>query len=112
MLYSARALNLFLALWLVFSLVVWPHSEVHTVNALIVATLVGLVAFAGSVIPKMRFANVALGLWLVLSVWLLPAGGVNTLINSLLVGFGILVTALIPNELPRHYFDDGWPLRR
>jgi len=113
MLYSARSLNVFLAGWLVFSLVVWPHTPVETMNLAIVGALVGLVAFAGGAFPKARYVNLALGAWLLLSVWLLPThAGTLGIVNSLLVGFGVLVTALIPNELPRHYYDDGWPVRR
>lgn len=112
MLYSARSLNVFLAAWLVFSLVVWPHGPVATWNSVILAVLIGLVAFAGSAIPKVHFVNAALGAWLVLSVFLLPVDRTDSVVNQLLVGFGVLVTALIPNELPKHYYDDGWPVRR
>jgi SPW repeat len=102
---SARSVNAFLGIWLVLSLVVWPHELAQRTNSLIVGGLVTSIAFVGVALPWARWINAALGAWLVASIWVLHTTRVDTFWNTLLVGAGIFVIAMLPNALPRHFLD-------
>jgi len=88
----ARAVTFAAGLWLVLSAYLWGHSPTQQVNALVcgVAALLFTVLAVG--FPLLRFLNMLLGAWLVLSVFRLPHAGALTLVNNLAVGL-LLVLA-------------------
>lgn len=104
---SARCINAFLGIWLVLSLVVWPHEPAQRTNSLILGGLVASIAFLGAAIPWARFVNAALGAWLVASVWVLGTMRSDTFWNTLLVGVGIVAIAMVPTTLPRNFLDES-----
>jgi hypothetical protein len=103
---SARSVNVFLGIWLVLSLAVWPHEPAQHTNSLIVGALVASIAFASVALPWARFLDAALGAWLVASIWVLHTTRADTLWNTLLVGVGIFVVSLLPASLPSHFLDE------
>ena len=103
---SARCINAFLGIWLVLSLMVWPHEIAQRTNSLILGGLVTSIAFLGAAIPWARWVNAALGAWLVASIWVLGTTRVDTFWNTLLVGVGIFVIAMLPNTLPERFLDE------
>jgi hypothetical protein len=103
---SARCINAFLGIWLVLSLVVWPHELAQQTNSLILGGLVTSIAFLGAALPWARWMNAALGAWLVASIWVLGTTRGDTFWNTLLVGVGIIAIAMLPNNLPRRFLDE------
>jgi hypothetical protein len=103
---SARSVEVFLGIWLMLSVGVWPHEAAQHTSSLLVGAIVTGVAFVAAVIPKVRWVNVALGAWLVASIWVLPTMRTDTRWNTLLVGLGLMALAFIPNSMPSHFLDE------
>jgi hypothetical protein len=84
---GARAMNLSVAMWLFLSAFLWPHGRPQTINAWAVAILAVTAALAGlDAHPRARYVSVALGLWLIVSSFLLHPTSPVTAINHVLVG--------------------------
>jgi hypothetical protein len=102
---SLRLLNAVLGAWLFASGSGWMTvSRFHRVNALVVGSLAVVVAIAGvSGVRHARYANAALGAWLILSVVVTPWPGSLTFWNHLVVGFLLTLFGLAarPRELRR-----------
>jgi hypothetical protein len=95
----ARLFNVVLGLWLFISTFVWPHTMPQAANAALVGLFIALTALsAWSTRPprKLRFANVALALWLLVSIAAFPTRVTATKINSGVVGVLVLALALVP----------------
>jgi hypothetical protein len=103
---SARSVDAFLGIWLMLSLGVWPHEPAQHTSSLLVGGLITAVSFMSAVVQSIRWINVALGAWLVASIWVLPTWRADTLWNTLLVGLGVIAVALLPNSLPSHFLDE------
>jgi hypothetical protein len=73
--------------WIFLSMVFWRHSPEHMANA----GMVGLFSVVGGVMAYRghiwaRWIVAALAIWLLASVWLLPRGSVEMVVNHLTVG--------------------------
>ena len=100
----ARALNGFLGLWLFLSAFLWNQTPAQRWNSWVVGALAVTAALAGmSGVRWGRYLNVALGGWLILVAILLGHRRVVVFWNDLLVGFVMVLFALVatPSDLRR-----------
>jgi hypothetical protein len=93
----ARTANLLLAGWLVVSAFAWD-AGVPRVNAAVVAYLVFVFTLVATAFDGVRALNTLLGLWLLASVWLLPAARALMRWNTALVALGVLLLSLVSNR--------------
>lgn len=101
---AARIANTVLGLWLFISIFVWPHTPAQAVNAAIVGLFVALTALsAWSTGPRLRLrlANTAFGMWLLVSVVAFPTWVIATQINSAIVGVLVFALSLVPQSPDR-----------
>lgn len=95
----ARIVNTVLGVGLFVTVFLWPHTTAQTVNATLVGLFVALTALSAlSTGPRsrLRMANAALALWLLVSIVAFPTLSVATHITSAVVGLLVLVLALLP----------------
>jgi hypothetical protein len=79
-----------LAFWLFLSTFLWPHPRFQVVNSWLVAfAVMFVVMIAISAVPRARFLNAALGLWLAASALLTMASDRFTSIHNLIVGLAL-----------------------
>lgn len=90
--YAASAV----ATWLLLSAFLWPHGEAQRVNTWVVGMLMLVVSFSAAVVPRMRFANTVLAVWLFFSTIVL-GGYTATVANNLIVAAVVFVLSLIPS---------------
>ncbi len=93
----ARTANLLLGAWLVFSAIAWDGGAPR-VNAAVVGYLVFVFALLATTLDGMRALTTALGLWLVVSVWLVPASSEAMRWNTGLVGAAVALLSLISSR--------------
>lgn len=93
----ARTANLLLGAWLVFSAFAWDRGAPR-VNAALVGYLVFVFALLATALDGVRALTFALGLWLVVSVWLLPAATEAMRWNTGLVGLAVLLLSLVSSR--------------
>ncbi len=83
----ASVADIVLGIWLLFSMFFWRHSPEHMANAGAIGVLsivLGVIAHRGQ--TWARWLVAPLGVWLALSVWVLPRGTVAIVVNHFLVG--------------------------
>ena len=94
---GARAINVGLALWLLASTFIWRHSYVQSENAWVVGGMALIMALGGlSGLGWTRYVNVLLGVWLIISPLFVRILNPLTIVNSVLVGFGLIAFGLMP----------------
>lgn len=93
--------SLALGLWLFVSAFLWPHTESQYHSAWIVGALATVVAAAATQIPAARWGNTGLGLWTLMSVFILPTLHEATFWNHLLVGLALFAVSLVPGYVER-----------
>ncbi len=89
-------INLVLGIWLIISPFLLGHSDVSFWNqiivGLIIAVLAAIRAFGAYDAPWMSWVNVALGIWLIISPWVLGYSVVaSALWNDVIVGVLVIV---------------------
>ncbi len=95
---GARAINAGLGLLLFFSTFLWPHTYGQRVTGWLVGALAVTAAVAGTTGRAWgRSLNAALGGWLIVSALLLPRFRVATFWTEIVVGFGLVFFAMLPN---------------
>ena len=104
----AQAINMALGIWLmaapgVFQYFGPPRDNAHIVGPLI-ATF-ACIALAGCT-RGVRWWNVPLGAWLVISPWILPHGTMATA-NDITVGLLVIALSLVKGRI-RHQYGGGW----
>ncbi|EYF07453.1 SPW repeat domain-containing protein [Chondromyces apiculatus] len=92
----ARGVNIALGLWLFASAFLWQHTEAQFTNAWVIGVLSTTFAVLVLWAPSARHLNTALGVWTVLSAWVLPSISTMTVWNNVIVGIGIFATSLLP----------------
>jgi hypothetical protein len=93
---GARALNAVAGLWLFFSTFVLAYTPPQRWVGWVVGTLAVTSALVGlSGTKRGRYLNAALGGWLILFAILLPRSHAATFWNDLLVGFALVLLALV-----------------
>lgn len=94
----ASVADIVLGIWLIVSMIFWRHSPEHMVNAGAIGVLsivLGVLAHRGY--TWARWLVAPLGVWLFLSVWALPRGTVDIVINHLLVGTLLFGFSALPS---------------
>lgn len=94
----ARVASLLLGLWLIASTWVWRHFESSRLNTWLVGALVASVALLALRKPALRWVNVVLGAWLLLSVFIIRPVQAITWWNNLLVAVVVLGCALLSHR--------------
>lgn len=95
---GARAINAVLALWLFVSAFLWRHTYAQTENAWVVGFTALIFALGGvSGLSWARYVNVLLGVWLVMSPFVIRILSPLTLLSNALVGIGLIVFGLMPS---------------
>ncbi len=87
----ARTANLLLSGWLVISAFAWDGGATR-VNAAVVGYLVFVFTLLATAFDGIRALNTLLGVWLLVSVWLLPPSGALMRFNT--GGVAVLVVLL------------------
>jgi hypothetical protein len=83
----ASIADILLGAWLFLSMFFWRHSPEHMVSAGVVGVLaivLGVMAYRGFTWARWLVAGLAI--WLLMSVWALPRGSVEMVVNHLIVG--------------------------
>lgn len=93
----ARTANLLLSGWLVFSAFAWDAGAPR-VNAAVVGYLVFVFSLVATALDGVRALNTLLGLWLLASVWLLPAALPAMRWNTALVALAVLLLSLVSSR--------------
>jgi len=91
----ARTANLLLSGWLIVSAFAWDGAGAPRTNAALVGYLVFVFSLVATVRDRARVLNTLLSLWLVVSVWLLPATHPAMRVNTLLVGGAMFLFSLV-----------------
>lgn len=97
-----RSINVILGVWLFFSAVLWPHSNIQQINAWVTGVLCVVFAALALRFPKARYLNTALAVWLFVSAWALDTSDVTIVWNNVLVALAILVVSLLPDPETNH----------
>lgn len=88
-----------LGVWLVVSTFLWSHNVVQRINTVACGLLTLIIAFLSARFPRMRYANVAVGLWLlVVSAYALQTSVLATEWNEIFVGIVLIAVSIIPNR--------------
>jgi hypothetical protein len=90
----ALQVNFVAFLWLFGSAFSWDHEASQFNNAWLVGMLGCMFANVAEDVPLFRYANAGLGLWLIASVWVLPAQTLLTIWSSTAVGIVAQVALL------------------
>jgi hypothetical protein len=98
-------------LWLFGSAFWWSHDPSQFNNAWLVGMLGCMFASLAQDVPLFRYANSVLGLWLIASVWVLPAETVLTLWASTAVGIVAQMALLASVREPQSHPGRVEPIR-
>ncbi|HTQ02557.1 MAG TPA: hypothetical protein VMI54_01830 [Polyangiaceae bacterium] len=82
--------------WLFLSSLLWQHLPLQKTNAWVVGALMFTVAITAIGVPRARFANAVLALWLFVSATCFSATGYTTF-NNVVVALVALVFSLVPS---------------
>jgi len=94
----ARAGNLLLGGWLVISGLAWDAQKQVRIDALVVGYLVFVFSIVATVIDDVRALNTLLGIWLLMSAWLLPPTHALMRWNTAVVGLAMLLLSLVSSR--------------
>ncbi len=94
----ARAGNLLLSGWLVISGFAWDSGKQVRIDALVVGYLVFVFSAAATLIDEVRALNTVLGIWLLVSVWLLPPAQTLMRWNTAIVGIAVILLSLVSSR--------------
>jgi hypothetical protein len=95
---AVRVLTLMMSLWLVLSVFLWPHHGAVALTTWIPGLLIAAIAAVAIAFPPVRFANAALGLWVLAAA--AASGSPDIMWSNGIAGLTALVAALVP-ALPR-----------
>jgi hypothetical protein len=90
-----RYVNAVAGAWLFLSALLWKHQALQSTNAWVVGALIFATAITGISVPRARFANTLLAIWLLASTFFFGANGYTTL-NNAVVAIVVLVFSLVP----------------
>ena len=91
---GSRVFNVILGIWLLLTPSFWPHTFTQSVNTAIVGLLATVVALIALDRPTVRFLNVCLGTWLVVSAFAMRHTTFGTQSNNVIVGVILTFVAL------------------
>ncbi len=91
----ARGIAALFGIWLIISPFAWRHTSAQTANAVICGVLAIVFAIASIRDGRARHLNSVLGLWLILSTFILGAVRVASSWNELVVGFALIALSLV-----------------
>jgi hypothetical protein len=97
-----------LGAWLILSAFLWQHTIEQFNNAWMVGLATAIVAAIAMRVDSARYVNMALAVWLFLSVFILTEPSIGTTWNHLVVAVAIFLTATTPN-LPVRRTPSGQP---
>ena len=93
-----RVVNAVLGLWLCLSVVLWPHSRWQFANTLVAGVLIIVFALGACVIPRVRFLNTLLSVYLFLAAWFYHSDSVAEMLtqwhNAIIALWTFLVSVL------------------
>jgi hypothetical protein len=91
-----RPLAIIAGLWLVLSALLWPHTRPVLLNDLIVGGLIIIVGLISLKLHVLRFAHLALAVWLGVSVFVLPHTNRLTFGHDLIIALLVAIDSLVP----------------
>jgi hypothetical protein len=94
-----RYVNAVSGAWLFLSALLWKHPAPQGTNAWVVGALIFTAAITAISVPRARFANTLLALWLLVSTFFFGADG-YTKLNNVIVAFVVFVFSLVSNRGP------------
>jgi hypothetical protein len=104
---TVRACSAVLAGWLFVSAALWLHSGPQLFNTLLCGVFVLVFCLLGG-----RRGNAVVGVWLMMTSFLLPNWHIATVYNHMLVGLGLIALPLLAGRrrLPSSHRRDRLPL--
>ena len=106
---ALRGLNVAVGGWVLASAFLWPHQGPEQVNAIIVGAGCAVSALLAIWLPRFRYLNAALGLWLFCSWVPLAPARMGTVYNDWVFGIFMLLVALGVPWVPT---GDAWDRAR
>jgi hypothetical protein len=95
-----RWVNLILGIWLLIAPPVLGYlgTDVNAwTNDRVLGVLVGIVAIIGLWYPRIRYVNVAFGVWLIIAPFVLAFVSSSAIANDIVIGIAVAVFAFIPS---------------
>lgn len=94
---EVRILNVLLGIWLLASALVWNEAPGQRINTCIVGLTCTGVALSALRLPAARWINMALSLWLLASLFVIPRSGEFELWNGLVAAAAMFFTSGTPS---------------
>jgi hypothetical protein len=91
----AQKVGVWLGLWLMVSIVLWPHTQMQVLNTWLPGFLCLGFSVAAFWAPKVRYLNIAIAGWLLVTSLALPATEIATTWNNTFVGVGLFAVTSV-----------------
>ena len=89
-----RSIVIALGVWLGVSPFLWPHTFAQMMNGIFVGAGIVIATVLAERRPRLRYVAAALSVWLLASVWWLPAFGFATIFSQVAAAFAVLLLCL------------------
>lgn len=96
---TVRGIHIALGAWLFISAFLWRHSQGQFTNTWVVGALCVLFGLLAIWVPRARYLNAILAIWLFVSAWSITALSAGTVWNNAIVAIAILIVSLVPTEI-------------
>ena len=93
---SARILNVLLGGWLVAAAFLWSRGSPEFTNVWLTGGAMAVVGVIGMKVPGARWADVALAVWLVCSIFFYPEASGAAVFNQIVVSLTALAVSFVP----------------
>jgi hypothetical protein len=97
---AIQALNVALGVWLFFTPSIWAHHRAEALNARLTGVVCAVVAVASMFVPRARYVNTVVALWLFASWLFLPVARMGTVYADWVFGIFMLLVSLTPPSRP------------
>jgi hypothetical protein len=92
---TARWITVVEGTWLFASVFFWPHTTAQSTNNFAVAVATSVIALIALGAPAVRYVNLAVAGWLIVSAFVLPTLSLATRWNSVTVGLVVGLLSLV-----------------
>jgi hypothetical protein len=97
---AIQGMNVAIGIWFILTPAIWAHNPAEAWNARIAGAVCALVALVSMVVPRVRFLNTLLALWIFASWLILPVARMGTVYSDWVFGIFMLLVSLTPPPRP------------
>jgi hypothetical protein len=90
--------SLLIGVWLFVSAFVWPHALGERTNTWILGVLIAAVSLLAMSVPRVRFLNTVLAIWLFFATLTIAHHQTGTLWNNLIAAIIVFIMSLLPTR--------------